>query len=105
MGDIVYAAADFAAAVDGYRDRPSAFTECFAGGSPFAKECRAAVRRGTERLEVSPPLAEICFHACWLMHADNERRRNSGGTPAERPFLEILRAVVAGEVDFALEAP
>lgn len=99
LGDIVYAAADLAAALDGYRDRPSAFKECFAGESSFAKECRAAIRRGIERLEVSPLVAEICFHACWLMHADNERRRSSGGAPAERPFLEILRAVVAGEVD------
>jgi hypothetical protein len=99
LGDITYAAADLAAAVDGYRDRPRAFKECFAGGSSFAKECRAAVHRGIEQLEISPQLAEICFHACWLMHADNERRRASGGTPAERPFLEILRAVAAGEAD------
>jgi hypothetical protein len=96
LGDLVYAAADLAAALDGYRDRPSAFRECYAGEGSFAKACHAAIRHGIEQLELSPPLAEICFHACWLMHADNERRRSSGGTSA-RPFLEILRAVAAGE--------
>ena len=37
-------------------------------------------------LRLSPEAAELCFHACWLHHARNERRSGEEG-----PFLEIAR--------------
>ncbi len=38
-------------------------------------------------LDLSPELAELCFHACWLHHAANEAAAGS----ATRPFGEVVR--------------
>ena len=38
---------------------------------------------------LSPGLAELCFHACWLHHASNEHRVGRPGDP--QPFLQIVQ--------------
>jgi hypothetical protein len=87
LTDLFYSLADAAAACDGYRDRVAAVRGCFdpdgarvATVAPLAERLRAS-------LELSPAAAELCFHACWLRHAGNERSANA----AERPFAEIVR--------------
>jgi hypothetical protein len=76
--DLYYAVADAVAACDGYRDRVAAARAPIV--EPLAERLGAS-------LELSPAVAEVCLHACWLRHAANERE--AGG--AERPFAEIVR--------------
>jgi len=39
---------------------------------------------------------ELCLHACWLLHAENERSLPHSEQLDERPFLGILQRVAAG---------
>jgi hypothetical protein len=39
-------------------------------------------------LRLSPDVAELCLHACWLRHASNEPRANGNGE-----FLGIMRSI------------
>jgi hypothetical protein len=90
--DFFYAVADAAAAVGGYRDRAAAFRSCFTAGGPtstLVRDCELAL---TTALHVSPPVRELCFHACWLHHAANELRK--GAVPVA-PFLAIVEVVAA----------
>ena len=88
LGDLAYAAADVAAAVAGYRDRPEAFTAAFAPGGAFAALTRELLHGAARSLGIDAPAVELCLAACWLRHADNELRRLDG--EGERPFLAIL---------------
>lgn len=88
LGDLAYAAADVAAAVGGYRDRPEAFTAAFAPGGAFAALTRELLDGAARSLGIDAPAVELCLAACWLRHADNEMRKLDG--EGERPFLAIL---------------
>lgn len=87
--DLAYAAADLAAAVEGYRDRPRAYRTTFQGDGPYAKAVARAFDETVQDLGLEPPVAQLGLHACWLRHAATERAVTSPGEP--RPFLEILR--------------
>ena len=95
--DFVYAAADAAAALERYCNRPQACVECFSDAGRHASSVRLLNARLAQALELEPALAKLCFHACWLHHAANEHR--SSGDGDSRPFLEILRWVAKRELD------
>jgi hypothetical protein len=87
LTDLFYAVADAAAACDGYRDRVAAVRSCFEPSGARAATVAPLGERLRASLELSPAAAELCFHACWLRHAGNERDANA----ARRPFGEIVR--------------
>jgi hypothetical protein len=87
LTDLFYAVADAAAACDGYRDRVAALRSCFEPSGARAATVAPLSERLRASLELSPAAAELCFHACWLRHAGNERSLNA----AARPFAEIVR--------------
>jgi len=84
--DLLYAAADAAAAADPAGDRASAFL-----GGAYDRLVAVHERRLARALGVSDPARELCFHACWLHHARNELQR--GSAPA--PFRRIVEAAAA----------
>jgi hypothetical protein len=91
LTDFFYSAADAAAAASRYEDRTAAFVDCFGPDgrrSPGLGELEASLSR---TLGLSPLVAELCFHACWLHHGANEQR--AGREATTRPFLEIVRWV------------
>jgi len=88
LTDFFYAVADAAAAADRYRSRLHAVRSCFTRGGRRAQGVAPLKRRLEASLGLGPEAVELCFHACWLRHALNERR--AGGS-ADRPFLEIVR--------------
>ena len=93
--DFYYAMVDAAAAASRYTDRLQAFRDCFAREGKNAAAVGQLEGRLRRALRLSPPVAELCFHACWLHHAANESRMNPGSSP--RPFLSILRSVASTE--------
>jgi len=99
LTDFFYAAADAVAAVGGYMDRPGAFAACFAADGEHAGRVGELTHRLAKALDVSPVIQEICFHVCWLHHADNERRRSHAD--GARPFASILNALSAWPERFA----
>jgi len=92
LGDFCYAAVDLAAARERYRDRAAAFERCFGPGRApgAAADWLPRLRRAVELPE---GYATVAFHACWLHHADNERRKRSPGEPL--PFLGHARRAAA----------
>jgi GT2 family glycosyltransferase len=101
VGDLVYAAVDASAAVDGYADRQAAFEQCFAKGGSLAVDLEARVSRVAEAAGAERVAISLSFHACWLQHARNERLR-IGASP-EGPFQGIARSLASGDtlVDWA----
>ena len=93
--DFVYAAVDAALHV-GDSSRADAVRQCFADRGLHASSVRGLLERLRAALALAPPVAELCFHACWLHHAVNEQRSTPAG--AARPFLEALQAVATGAV-------
>ncbi|HEY6067422.1 MAG TPA: hypothetical protein VIU81_01930, partial [Gaiellaceae bacterium] len=90
LGDLAYAAADIASGVGGYRDRPAGYAEAFGGGGAFDELTRSLVTRTAGDLRLDPAMVDLCLQACWLLHADDERR-DADGSRGGRPFLAILR--------------
>jgi hypothetical protein len=93
LGDVFYALADAAAAAQRYISRIEAARACFERGGLLAPRVANIVRRFRGALDLTPEATELCFHACWLHHAANERRRTVPGE--DRPFLEIVRWAAA----------
>lgn len=92
LTDFFYSAADAAAAASRYDDRTAAFVDCFGptgNRSAALGELETSLRRA---LGLSPAVAQLCFHACWLHHGANEHRA-VGSDSRARPFLEIVRWV------------
>ena len=87
LGDFAYAAVDATAAAGGYRDRPAAFDACF--GSARAGTVGEILVRLRRAVELPDDWATLAFHASWLQHAENERRKRAPGEPL--PFLECAR--------------
>jgi hypothetical protein len=87
LTDLFYAVADAAAACDGYGNRLAAVRSCFEPGGARTPTVAPLCERLRVVLELSPEMAELCFHACWLHHAANEAR----GDSARRPFAEVVR--------------
>jgi Ser/Thr protein kinase RdoA (MazF antagonist) len=90
LTDFYYAVADAAAATDRYRDRARAFRACFSPGGSAYERVSQLERGLRSALELSAPVSELCFHACWLHHAVNEHRRRNA-SPAQ-PFLSLVRS-------------
>src|SRR5215207_8776539 len=93
LKDFFYMAADAVAATGLYRDRPEAVRDCFVPGRRHAALVAGRRDRIARSLGVTDELAELCFHACWVGHAANEKRAAEPG--ADRPFLEIVRWLAA----------
>ena len=93
LKDFFYMAADAVAATDRYRNRPEAVRACFVPGHRYTALVAGRRDRIGRTLGVTDELAEVCFHACWVGHAANERRAAEPG--ADRPFLEIVRWLAA----------
>lgn len=89
--DLYYAAADAAAAKDGYANRPLAFARTFFSDLPYARFASAAAARIGDRLGIPIELRDLLFHACWLGHALNEREKRLAGAADELPFLAIAQ--------------
>jgi hypothetical protein len=87
LTDLFYAVADAAAACDGYRDRIAAARSCFEPGGSRTATIGPLTERAIAALSLSPAAADLCFHACWLRHAANERATDG----ADGPFAEIVR--------------
>jgi hypothetical protein len=93
LKDFFYMAADAVAATDRYRNRPAAVRECFVRGRGHAALVADRSDRIAGALGVTDELMEVCFHACWVGHAANEKRAAEPG--ADRPFLKIVRWLAA----------
>jgi len=89
LADFYYAAVDAAAAQRHYRDRSKAFDRCFQPEGSLARVVRTIGLRLSQALEVTDEVATIAFHACWLQHAEDARRKRAAGEPM--PFLAHLR--------------
>lgn len=90
LRDLAYAAADAAAAVDGYADRPRAFAAAFTRDGAFQAVTSRLIDEARRALDLDPRTAALCLHSCWLSHADHEVASTSQTNPAG-PFLSILR--------------
>jgi len=89
LTDLFYAVVDGVVATRGYRDRPAAFQACFSGAGWLASLMANWQQRLCQSLEITPDVAQLCWHACWLRHAANEERAAAAG--AARPFLQIVQ--------------
>ena len=96
LTDGLYAAVDLVAAQGRYRDRPVAFERCFGSGRPQGAAA-ALLERLRGAVELPAGYATLAFHACWLHHADNERRKRAPGEPL--PFLGYARRAAALRVE------
>jgi aminoglycoside phosphotransferase (APT) family kinase protein len=88
LTDFFYAVADAAYAADGSRSRLGAVRACFSPDGARAAAVAPLRERLRATLELSPDAAELCFHACWLRHALNERRSPAA---SNGEFLEVVR--------------
>jgi len=87
-GDLAYSVVDAVAAATGYASRVAAFAKCFFQEGEHAPVASRLLARSCHVLEVSPALAEIAFHACWVRHAADELRASGG--KGRGPFLEVV---------------
>jgi len=101
--DFYYAIVDATAATTRYRDRRQAFLSCFAENGERARTTRRFEQRLISSLGIVTPVAELCFHACWLQYALHEVRHvpSSEG----QAFLEILRSVAGDDFRQPQSAP
>ena len=93
LGDLLYAVADAEAAATAFVDRPGAFLTVLADRRASELESRLAAVLGLDR-----PVADLCFHACWLRHAANEASRGERG---EGPFVQIARTIAEQRIRVA----
>jgi Ser/Thr protein kinase RdoA (MazF antagonist) len=100
LGDFLYAAADAAAAIGRYADRPGAFAACFEPGGAYTDLVAHWVAHLCHAVALPAGLADLCAHACWLRHAANERVKI--GTGERRPFLAIAQQLVLRRDSFAV---
>jgi hypothetical protein len=101
--DFYYAMVDAVAAAKRYADRLQAFRDCFTIEGRNAGVIGDFERRLHRALSLSPAVADLCFHACWLHHAANENRTSTPS--ALRPFLSILRCVASDGFSRLRETP
>jgi len=81
LKDLLYLVADARAASQGFRDSLGAFLSTV--------EDRDYEKGIVAQLGLPSPVADLCFHACWLGHAANEASR--GGD--DRRFREIAETI------------
>ena len=90
--DLAYAAVDAVAAAGRYRDRVAAFHAAYGRAGRSRDRIEALTERLAARLRLPADLAELSFHACWLLHARNELRER--GVDAGGPFVQIVQQVM-----------
>lgn len=87
LADFWYSACDAVLAASS-RDRISAFSECFPSSATRSGLIQSYERELASIIGPAPPeWIELCFHACWIHHAVNERARK---TSEDRSFLAIV---------------
>lgn len=92
LGDLAYSLCDLEHHSQGVDDRTAAFRSCFVAGAGADASSRSRFVQDaiTWKSAVGDewPWLSLAFHACWLMHARNEKLADSG---KERPFLSIVQ--------------
>jgi hypothetical protein len=76
--DLFYVLADAVAATGGYRDRRAAFRACFHADGPRARWARAVVDASARELSLGPDAVALSFRLCWVQHAADDERRDTG---------------------------
>jgi GT2 family glycosyltransferase/aminoglycoside phosphotransferase len=94
LTDLAYACVDAVAAAGRYRDRVAAFDAAYGPDGQQVELVRGLTRRAVERLELPYDVAELAFHATWLLHAANEASELGPAAPPG-PFNQILERVRA----------
>ena len=93
--DLFYMLADAAAAVDAYENRVAAARQCFSSTGKHAARASSARALLARTLSLGGDVTALCFHACWLHHANNELRTRRQGAPS--PFLGIVDWVASSQ--------
>jgi hypothetical protein len=96
--DFYYAVTDAVRVTAGCPSWVEAFRTCFLSQGSFSARVAAWQTRLQSAVDLSPRIAELCFHACWLHHACNEQQANQPGKP--RPFLEIVQWLATDDSRF-----
>jgi hypothetical protein len=89
LGDFFYALTDAVRIASGGAERLEAFQACFTTGGAYRSRAASLQARLVSGVEIDAGLADLCFHACWLHHAQNEQRADP--PEAARPFLRIVQ--------------
>ncbi len=100
LTDFMYAAVDAVDAASGYADRLAAFQACFCNNGAYVRLIAACLGRLCRAVGIDQGFAQLCFHACWLHHAAQERRERA--TSAAGGFEQIV-AWLAQHPDYLLE--
>ncbi len=87
--DFFYAMTDAVAIAHRYANRQEAVEACFAPSGMYTSVVARLQQRLQRTLEVSPCVADLSFHACWLHHAANEHLSSQPGSL--HPFLETVQ--------------
>jgi hypothetical protein len=87
--DFYYAVTDAVRIVQGNTKRLDAFKACYLPDGFYYSEVACWEGKLRSVLEMSPVMAELCFHACWLHHAVNEDQISRTGDL--KPFLQIVQ--------------
>lgn len=90
--DLFYAVVDAIAIARGFDDRSRVLESCFVAGGAHERFIRELLMRLRRFVRAPDDMVELCFHACWLHHAANERRRGDPSDP--RPFFKIVQWLV-----------
>lgn len=88
LGDLAYSLCDLAYQSQGLADRADAFRACFVSGAGAGSRHLQDVIAWKNACGDEEPWLALAFHACWLMHARNEKLANNG---KEHPFLSIVQ--------------
>lgn len=87
--DVPYAVVDLVAARDGYADRVAAFRRCFGPRATSADAALARAALAPFAVTFGPDAVARGFHACWQLHAANERAKGVGAGPFGAIAAEI----------------
>lgn len=93
--DFYYAVTDAVRIVAKCANWLDAIKACFQPQGLYTTDVAAWEEQLQLSTGLSPDFKELCFHACWLHHADNEQKVSRPGE--SRPFLEIVQWLVSHE--------
>ncbi|MBA2332863.1 MAG: phosphotransferase [Actinobacteria bacterium] len=86
LADLFYTLVDAVAAAT-KSARLDALRACFTAPGRVLHVARALASRFGYVERLPPEVIDVCFHACWLLHADDALRRRAGQTDEE--FIQI----------------
>jgi hypothetical protein len=87
--DFYYAVTNAARIAQGYTSRLESIRVCYQPNGLYTPDVKCWEEQLRSAIGLSPSLAELCFHVCWLHHASNEHQVSHPGDP--RPFLQIVQ--------------